>query len=70
MIVKIILLAIAVLVLIVLLRTLTLKPTEAQSAKVELDKIVKENQPDINGALYAMGALPVMQANFHPDSHL
>ena len=38
MVVGIILLAIAVLVLIVLLRTLTLKPTEAQSAKVELDK--------------------------------
>ena len=38
MVVKIILLAIAALILIVLLRTLTLKPTAAQTAKVELDK--------------------------------
>lgn len=38
MIVKIILLVIAALILVVLLRTLTLKPTAAQTAKVELDK--------------------------------
>ena len=38
MIVKIILLAIVALILVVLLRTLTLKPTAAQTAKVELDK--------------------------------
>ena len=38
MVVKIILLVIAVLILVVLLRSLTLKPTAAQTAKVELDK--------------------------------